>query len=43
MSRNDPVVRMRHMLDFARRAVAIAKDRRRADLDSDDTIVLALC
>ncbi|GBE15549.1 hypothetical protein BMS3Abin14_01616 [bacterium BMS3Abin14] len=41
MVRND-LVRLRHMLDAAREAVAFVKDRSRADLDSDRMLVLAL-
>jgi hypothetical protein len=33
---------MRHMLDHAREAVAIARQRSRADLDSDRMLQLAL-
>jgi hypothetical protein len=35
MSRRDDTVRMRHMLDHAREAVAMARDRTRADLAAD--------
>jgi len=41
MVKND-LVRLRHMLDAAREAVAFVKDRSRAGLDSDRMLVLAL-
>ena len=42
MSRHDDSVPMRHMLDHAREAVTIARQRSRADLDSDRLLQLAL-
>jgi uncharacterized protein with HEPN domain len=42
MSRRDPIISMRHMLDHAREAVAFARGRSRADLDSDRLLSLAL-
>ena len=42
MSRRDDSVPMRHMLDYAREAVAIARQRSRAELDSDRMLQLAL-
>lgn len=42
MSRRDDTVPMRHMLDHARRAVAVAKQRSRADLNGDWLLQLAL-
>jgi len=41
-SRHDPGVYFRHMVDHAREAVAMAKGRKRADLDSDRQFNLAL-
>ena len=41
MSRRDDSVPMRHMLDHAREAVAIARQRSRADLDRDRLLQLA--
>ena len=38
MARHDPVVRIRHMLDHAREAVAMVESRSRADLDTDRMI-----
>ncbi len=35
MSRRDDSISLRHMLDYAREAVALAQDRSRAELDSD--------
>lgn len=42
MSRDDSVVRLRHMLDYAREAVALAQGKSRADLDTDRLLNLAL-
>jgi hypothetical protein len=42
MSRDDPNVRLRHMLDYSREAVGLLRDRKRADLDSDRTLGLAI-
>lgn len=42
MSRRDETVVLRHMLDHAREAVALAKGRARGDLDTDRTFELAL-
>ena len=41
MSRREVNVRLRHMLDFARKAVAFCRDRERADLDRDELLALA--
>jgi uncharacterized protein with HEPN domain len=38
----DDAIRMRHMLDAAREAVAFARGRKRSDLDSDRMLVLSL-
>ena len=42
MSRRDPSVRMRHMRDYARKAIRMAQDRTREDLDRDEMLRLAL-
>src|SRR5574341_2590219 len=42
MSRDDPQVRLRHMLDYSREAVSLLRDRKRADLDRDRTLGLAI-
>ena len=42
MSRHDPTIRLLHMRDFARKAVAMAKDRTREDLEGDEMLELAL-
>jgi uncharacterized protein with HEPN domain len=42
MSRRDVSVRLRHMLDHAREAVGMARDRSRADLEADRQFNLAL-
>lgn len=42
MPRRDPRVRLLHMRDYARKAVARAKGQTRDDLDSDETLRLAL-
>ena len=40
--RHDDVVRVRHMLDAAREAVALARGKSRADIDNDRAVALAL-
>ncbi len=42
MTRHDDLVRLRHMLDFARKAVAHCQGRTRGDLDDDELLALAL-
>src|SRR5438552_17356995 len=42
MSRRDDSVPMRHMLDHAREAVAMVRNRARADLDTDRIFQLAI-
>ena len=42
MSRRDPSIRMRHMRDYARKAIQMARDRTREDLDRDEMLRLAL-
>ena len=42
MSRDDPQVRLRHMLAYAREAVELMRNRRRADLDIDRALGLAI-
>ncbi len=42
MTRHDDLVRLRHMLDFARKAVAHCQGRTRSDLDNDELLALAL-
>jgi hypothetical protein len=42
MSRRDPVVALKHMLDHAQKAIAISRGRKRKDLDEDITFNLAL-
>jgi len=42
MSRDDPQVRLRHMLAYATEAVALMRDRRRADLDINRALGLAV-
>jgi uncharacterized protein with HEPN domain len=39
--RKDDVVRVRHMLDFARKAVQFNKGKSRADLDSNEMLAMA--
>jgi len=41
MSQHDPQVRLRHMLDYAREAVTLMRDKQRADLDTDRVLGLA--
>jgi uncharacterized protein with HEPN domain len=42
MSEQREYIRLRHMLDHAREAIALAEGRARADLDSDRLLELAL-
>ena len=42
MSRDDPQVRLRHMLAYAREAVEPMRNRTRADLDTDRALGLAI-
>lgn len=42
MSRHEGDIRLRHMLDHAKEAVAMAKGRTRAELDSDRQLNLSL-
>ena len=42
MLRNDDLVRMRHMLDYACETVALGRDRTREDLDANRVLNLAL-
>jgi hypothetical protein len=42
MSRHDPSVRLRHMLDYAREAYALVQTRSRKQLDEDRLFNLAL-
>ena len=42
MTRHDPVVRVRHMLDHARVAAEMVQGRTRSDLDTDRQLSLAL-
>jgi len=42
MSRHDERVRLRHMLDAAREAVALTAEKSRADLDAERLLQLGL-
>jgi uncharacterized protein with HEPN domain len=42
MSRRDPLMRVRHMVDHAREAVQVSRGRIRPDLDRDRQLNLAL-
>ena len=42
MPETEDIVRLRHMLDSARRAAQLTETCRRADLDKDDKLALAL-
>ena len=42
MTQHDPLVRLRHMLDYAREAVEMTGGRTRADLDQDRQLNLSL-
>ncbi|MFH1087534.1 MAG: DUF86 domain-containing protein [Chloroflexota bacterium] len=37
----EDVIRLRHMLDYARKAVQYTRGRRRADLDTDEVLAMA--
>ena len=41
MTRHDPQVRLRHMLEYGREAIGLMRDKKRADLDTDRTLGLA--
>lgn len=42
MSKRDPMVRLLHMRDHAREALALGADKRREDVESDRLLMLAL-
>jgi len=42
MARADDDIRLRHMLDAAREALAFSRNRKREDLDADRVLTLAL-
>ena len=42
MSRHDPALRLRHMLDYAREVAGLAEGRTRDDLDTNRLLQLAL-
>lgn len=42
MSKHESDIRLRHMLDYAREAVALARGKARADLDADRLLNLSL-
>ena len=42
MSRHDPVITLRHMLEYAREAAALVRGRERADLDRDRQLNLGV-
>jgi len=42
MSKADDIVRLRHMLDAARKAVELTENSERSDLDKDEKLALAL-
>lgn len=42
MSRHDPTVRLRHMRDYARKAVRMVEHHTRSDLDDNEMLCLAL-
>ena len=42
MTRHDDEIRLRHMLDHAREAIAVTAGRSRSDLDTDRLLELAL-
>ena len=42
MSKHDPFLRIVHMRDYAKKAVALAEGRTRDDLELDEVLCLAL-
>lgn len=42
MTRHDDDIRLRHMLDYSRKAVAMIEGRAREDLNRDEMLCLAL-
>ncbi|NOY86613.1 MAG: DUF86 domain-containing protein [Deltaproteobacteria bacterium] len=42
MSRRDPLVRLRHMRDFARKAVALTEGKSKGDLEKNEVLRLAV-
>ena len=42
MSLDDPQVRLRHMLEYAKEAISLMHNRTRADLDTDRALGLAI-
>ncbi len=42
MSKHESLVRLHHMLDYAREALALSRSKTRADLDTDRLLNLAL-
>ncbi len=42
MASDEDIVRLRHMLEASRKAVEFARERSRADLDTDEQLALAL-
>ncbi len=42
MSKNDPFVRLHHMLDYAQEAVSMVRDKTAAELSKDRQLALAL-
>lgn len=42
MTQHEDQVRLRHMLDYSQKAVAMIQGRSRADLDNDEMLCLAL-
>jgi len=42
MSRRDPLVSLRHMLDYAREVADVVRDRSRGDLEADRQFSLCI-
>ena len=42
MSRHDPLVRLKHMRDFARKAIALTEGKSKEDLEKDEVLRLAV-
>ena len=42
MSKRDPLLRLRHMRDFSRKAMTLVQGKSRSDLEEDETLRLAV-
>lgn len=42
MTKHDPLVRLKHMREFAQKAMQLAKDKTRANIENDEVLRLAI-